>query len=214
MLCTPYTFTSGRSVLMAKATPDMSPPPPIGTITGLHFGHLLEYFESDGALAGYYLGVVEGVHEAVAVFLLQFYGARVGVVVHAGHEAYFGAVALGGLYFGYGGACGQADERLYAVVGGAEGYALRVVSGGAGYHAACFFLVGELRYLVVCATELERACELQVLGFEVDFRFRIDFRSRYDGGLAGHVLQNGGSIEYFAYFEHTRRCVNDVCFSS
>ena len=57
------TRTSGRSALTATAMPEISPPPPDGTMSVSHLGRLLEDLEPQRALRRDDVGVVEGVDQ-------------------------------------------------------------------------------------------------------------------------------------------------------
>ncbi len=157
---------------------------------GLHIRQLLEYFQADGSLAGYHFGVVERMHEAVAVFLLQLQGAGIGIVVDARNKAHIGSIAFGGLNFGDWRSGGKADERADSAVGGAKGDTLCVVAGRAGNHPSGFLLVAELGNLVISSTKLERAGELEIFGFYIHLGAVAEFRSRNDRSEPGHIFQN------------------------
>ncbi len=156
--------------------------------------------------------------ESVAVFFLQFNRACVSVVVNSRNQAYFSSVAAGGLHFRQRCTCRKAYKGFYAAVGCSERHALGVIAGRAGYDTAFALFFCQLRYFVICAAQFERACELEVLGFQVYVDAGIEARSRYDGCLAGNVFKDGRSIEYFADFEHhfsyiIVRCRKVIVFS-
>lgn len=85
---------------------------------------------------------------------------------------------------------------------GAKGDTLCVVAGRAGNHASGFLLVAELGNLVISSTKLERAGELEILGFDIHLGAVAEFRSRNDRSEPGHIFQNSGGIEYFLDIEH------------
>jgi hypothetical protein len=62
-VCTPITLISGRTALTYAATPDASPPPPIGTKIAWIGLMLPQDFHRDRALAGDHVRIVERVHE-------------------------------------------------------------------------------------------------------------------------------------------------------
>ncbi len=138
----------------------------------LHIRHLLKDLKADSSLAGYNLGVVEGVHESIAVLFLQLHSLGVGVVIYARHQTNLGAVALGSLYFRYRGTGREAYQRLDTVVRRTESHALRMIACRAGYYTAALLLVGELRYLIVSAAELKRPRQLQVFCLQINIEPR------------------------------------------
>ena len=95
----------------------------------LDFRHLFKYLQSDCALTGDYLGVVEGMDEGVTFLLLQLQGLGVSVIIDSRNQTHLCPESFGGLDFRDGRTCRQANERLYAVLGGGEGHTLGVVTG-------------------------------------------------------------------------------------
>src|SRR5699024_3620251 len=128
---------------------------------------LIEYFQPDRTLSRDDVHVVEGVDKGVTEFIFEFERPGVSVVVNALDQADLGAERLCRLDLGDRRAVGQADERLDAAPRGGERHALRMVARRAGDDAALLFLVGKLRYLIICASDLERAGHLQAFRLEI-----------------------------------------------
>ena len=134
----------------------------------VHVAHFIHDLQTDGALTGNDVLIVEGVDKGVAVLLLQFQSLVVGVVVDTGYQADLGTVALGGLHLGDGGGIGQADQGRDAALAGGQRHALGVVAGGAGDDALGLFLIGKHSDFIAGAPKLERAGFLQALGLQVE----------------------------------------------
>ena len=83
-----------------------------------------------------------------------------------------------------------------------EGNTLGMVAGRAGNHTACLLLVGELRYFIICASELERARKLQIFRLQINIGLRTQLGSRNNGRFARYLFKNSGCIEYFTDFKH------------
>ena len=137
-------------------------------------GQLVEDLEPDRPLSRDDVVIVERMDERVAVLVFEFKRLVVGVVVDALDEADLGAEAFCRLDLGDGRDVGQTDQRLDAVVSRRERDALRVVARRAGDDSALFLLVGELRDLVVSASDLERTGDLEVLGLEEEINAALD----------------------------------------
>ena len=134
----------------------------------VHVAHFVHDLQTDGALTGDDVLIVEGVDKGVAVLLLQLQSLVVGVVVDTGYQADLGTVALGGLYLGNGGGIGQADQGGNAALAGGQRHALGVVAGGAGDDTLGLFLIGKHSDFIAGAPKLERAGLLQALGLQVE----------------------------------------------
>ena len=68
--------------MIANATPEISPPPPTGTTTGVDLGKLFEQLEADRPLSGDDVFIVEGVDEGIVFLIPQLKRPLVRVVVH------------------------------------------------------------------------------------------------------------------------------------
>ena len=153
----------------------------------LHFGELLQNLQTDGALTGNDIRIIEGMREGVAVLLGETLGLAGGVIVNAGDQNHFSTVVAGSLHLGDGSALGHADHGLDAQLRGGQSNALSMVAGGAGDDAVRSFLRSQGTDLVVGAADLESAGELQVLRLDVNvFAQPIGIFQR---SLAGNALQ-------------------------
>ena len=176
----------------------------------LHVGELLQNLQADGALAGNDVGVVEGMGEGVAVELGQAVGLPGSVVIHAGDQDHFRAVALGGLHLADGGAGGHADDGLDAQLGGGQGDALGVVAGGAGDDTALGLIGGQRTDLVVSAADLEGTGQLQVLSLDV--QIVRDLGCGIQRRPAGDTPEGGlGVLDHFQC-QHDKDLPNKILF--
>jgi hypothetical protein len=133
----------------------------------IFFG-LFENFLADRALAGDHDGIVERVYEYEALFVREFAGVPVRVVIRIAVQDHFAAERRDG--FGLDGrrSYGHDDDRANAAAAGRESDALRVIARGTADDAVAEFALIEVRDLVVGAAQLEREDRLQVFPFHQD----------------------------------------------
>ena len=131
--------------------------------------------------------------------MLPAYCLGVGIVIHAADQDDLRTVTAGGLDFGDGGALRNADSGTDTHVPGGVGHALCVVACGGRDDAALELFVGERGDLVVCAADLERAGDLQVLRLEQDrMTGHLGQHRRGDDlrVLRGSVQTAGGQFQF------------------
>jgi hypothetical protein len=165
----------------------------------VHVRQLVQNLQSDGALPGDDLVVVEGVDEGGAGLLLHLAGPGIGVVIGAGHQTDLRPIGAGGLHLADGSPVRHAHHAVHAHAGGGERHALGVVARAAGQDPRLFLLLRQLADLVIRAPQLEAACGLKVLGLEVD----LGIQSPAQVGGVNQVRFSGRVLEDV-------RCVIDL----
>ena len=166
----------------------------------IHVGEVLKDLVCDGALAGGYPKIVEGVDIGQPLLLSQLGGLLGGLVEHLAVENDPCAVVLGVVDLHQGGGGGHHDgggdpRRL-----GGIGQPLGVVAGGGGDEAPGFLLLAEGADLIVGPADLIGAGDLHIFRLEIDL---ISTRLGQGGGVdqaggADHALQRcTGSFELF-----------------
>ncbi len=174
------------------------PAPADGDDEGVDRGIVLEDLEADRALACDDGGIVKSVDERPS-FAGELPGVLVRLVVVLADEPDLGAVAPGCGDLCGGGVLGHDHGAGHAEVGGGQGDALGVVTGGGGDDAALPLGFRECGDLVEGAAEFERAGALQVLEFEVDLPAgqaaeRATVRQRSAVGDASQDLAGGDNV--------------------
>ena len=165
-------------------------------------GQLVQDLQADGALPRDDQFVVVGVDEGHTGLGLQLDGVVVGVVVGAGHQAYFRAQALGVFHLHDGRAVGHTDNAADAHPGSRQGHALGVVAGRTGDDPLGPLCLGQLADLVVGAPDFEAAGHLQVFGLEVQPASLGQLRRFDQVGAAGDVLEDKGGVIDFIQCKH------------
>ena len=164
--------------------------------------HLIQDLQTDGALSGNDVFVVEGVDKGVVVFLLEFHSLVVGVVIDTLDHADLCAVALGRLYLGDRCAVRQADERFHVVLCRSQRYALGMVAGRAGDNATSLFFVRQLGHHVIGATHLKGTGHLEIFGFQKQIAVRTQLRCLDQIGFPDHAPQNVACLIDFIQCQH------------
>ena len=164
---TPMIFTSGRRYLTYAPMPEMRPPPPTGTKIACS-GPLCWFRISMPTVPcpAITSGIVERMHEHVAVFVQQFGRVVARVVEIVAVQNHVRAVRAHRFDFDLGRVAAHHDVRANAEAIRGERNALRVIAGRRAHHAARAILRRELRHLVVCSAQLEREHRLQVLALQ------------------------------------------------
>lgn len=124
---------------------------------------LTQNFHADRALARDHVGIVKGVHEAQALFLLHLFGVRCGVREALAHENDLAAQVAHGLDLERGRRHGHHDHGAAAEAPGGKRHALGVVARRGADHAAGALLWREVHHLVEGAAQLEGEHGLLVL---------------------------------------------------
>ena len=163
---TPITRIFGLWLFTAIDTPEMRPPPPIGTTTASTSGQSCTISRPNVPCPAISCSSSNGctyVSPSVANELLRLL-VRLVPDVAVQHD--FGAVALRGGDLGRRRVRGHADDRANAVDLRRERDALRVIAGRRADDAASLLLLGHLRELVQRAANLVRPDALEHLGLE------------------------------------------------
>ena len=154
---------SGLIALAATATPEISPPPPMGTGSTSRSGAVFQHFQGDGALAGHDLHVVERMHEHHLPVAPIGDGVVGRFVEGVGVQHHVRAEVAGLLHLHERGRARHDDGDGNAKARTVIGEALRMIAGGRGDHAAALFGLGELQQLVQGAALFVGGRELLVL---------------------------------------------------
>ena len=150
-------------------SPDIRPPPPIGTTITSRSGASSSISSADGPRPGDDLRIVERMDEDVALLERELARLGVGVVEHVAVEHDLGAVPGGLRHFH------RRRVRGMTIVAGMPsrlrviGDRLRVVAGRGGDHAALSLLGRQLQQFVERAALLVGGGELEVLELQPDF---------------------------------------------
>ena len=162
-------------------------------------GHIFENFHADRALPAQHLVIVERRHVRHAFVLAQFDCVRGGLVEDLAVQHDVGAVRLGGVHLERRGDFRHEDGCFGAALACRIRHALCMVAGGGRDDAALELFVGERGDLVVCAADLERAGDLQVLRLEQDrMTGHLGQHRRGDDlrVLRGSVQTAGGQFQF------------------
>jgi hypothetical protein len=144
---------------------------------------LAQDLHADGALAGDHFRIVERMHEAQPLALLEFQRVRVRVIVGFAGEHHFAAAALDGQHLDLWRRRRHHDHCPAADLGRRQRDTLRMVAGRGTDHAALELVGGEMGDLVVGAAQLEGKDRLQSSRFS---RTRLPMRAdRAGAGSSG-----------------------------
>ena len=110
----------------------------------LYIRQLVDNFQSDGALPGDDILIIERMNEGVAMLIFQFQRLLVGIIVNARYQTDFSTQSLGCFYLGDRSAFWQTDEALDAHGCSSQRYTLCMVARRTGYHTLRLFFIGEL----------------------------------------------------------------------
>ena len=141
-------------------------------------------------------------NEGHAGLLLQLHGAVMRVVVGALDQLDLGTETLCALYLHNRGTVRHTDNAFDAHAGRGQCHALRMVARRAGNDALRALLRGQLADFVVCAADLEAACNLQIFGFQVQIGAGAQACGGDQVGLAGDLLQDELSMVDFIQCKH------------
>ncbi len=105
---------------------------------------LVENLQTDGALSGDDILIIERMNEGVAMLIFQFQRLLVGIIVNARYQTDFSTQSLGSFYLGDRSTFRQTDEALDAHGCSSQRYTLCMVARRTGYHTLRLFFIGEL----------------------------------------------------------------------
>ena len=105
---------------------------------------LVENLQTDGALPGDDILIIERMYEGVAMLISQFQRLLVGIIVNARYQTDFSTQSLGCFYLRDRSTFWQTDKTLHSHGGGTESYTLCMVARRTGYHTLRLFFIGEL----------------------------------------------------------------------
>ena len=105
---------------------------------------LVENLQTDGALPGDDILIIERMNEGVAMLIFQFQRLLVGIIVNARYQTDFCTQSLGSFYLGDRSTFRQTDEALDAHGCSSQRYTLCMVARRTGYHTLRLFFIGEL----------------------------------------------------------------------
>ena len=182
--CTPTTRTSGRSALIARATPPSSPPPPVGTSTVRTSGACSSTSRPRVPCPATMSTWSNGWISTAPVSSANRRAADQRLLEHVSLEDHVGAVRPGGPLLRDRRALGHEHGGLDAEQLGGQRDALGVVAGRGRDHAARPLLGGQPGDPDVAAADLERAGALEVLALEPD-------RPADQGGEPARLLHRG-----------------------
>ena len=151
-------------------TPEISPPPPIGTTKVSISGACSSISSADRALPGDDLRVVERVDEGQPLFLGQLERAGIGLVEHLAMQDHRGAMALGLHHLDRRGRLGHHDRDRNAEPPAVIGEPLRMVARRRRDHAARAGRRVHQQQFVERAALLVGGGELEILELEIDVR--------------------------------------------
>ena len=165
---TPITLTDGLIALTAIATPEIKPPPPIGTTIDVDVGPVANDLEAERALPGDELQIVERVHVGQPAIADELLRLLVGIVPDRAVQHDFGAVAARRRDLRRRRVLGHDDHRADAVDARGERHALRVIAGRGADDAAPALVLGKRHELVQRTADLVRPGALEHLRLEAD----------------------------------------------
>ena len=168
----------------------------------VHVCHLIQNFQTDGALSGNDVFVVKGVYKSVVVFLLELYSLVVGIVIDTLDHADLCTVTLGSFYLGDRSTVRQADESLHVVLCCSQSHTLCVVAGRAGDDTPCLFFFCQLGHHVIGTANLERTGDLQVLCLEKQIAVRTEFRCLNQIRFPDHAPEHVACLIDFIQCQH------------
>ena len=142
---------------------------------------LFKDFKPYRPLTGNDHGIIIGMNEISAGFLLDFHGLGQGFVESLAVEDNIGTIALGCLHLGKGGGFRHDDRGTDSVHGPAEGNALGMVAGRGCNDSALFLFRAQSHDAVRSTADLEGTCALEI------FKFQVGFPVCQSGNRVGHV---------------------------
>ena len=143
-------------------------------------GDILKDFQTDGSLTAQHLVIVERRNVDHAVSFGEFGRVCRGFIEHVAIQHDVGTVRLGGIHLQRGSDGRHANRGLRTAFTGRVRHALRVIARRCGDDAVGKLLFAQRGDLVVCATNLERAGNLQVLRLQKNLMPR--HFTQYGGG--------------------------------
>jgi hypothetical protein len=152
--------------LATVAMPEISPPPPIGTISRSISGASVEHLDRDRALAGDDLRIVEGVDDGEALRLRHVARKGQRLVDILANRMTLAPCPRVCVTFTVGVVRRHDDRDRDAQPRAMIGQPLRMIAGGGGDHAARLRFGAQLQQFVECAALLIGGGELQILEFE------------------------------------------------
>ena len=168
----------------------------------VHVCHLIQNFQTDGALTGDDVFIVERMNKGVVVFFLKLHSLVVGIVIDTLDHADLCTVTLGSFYLGDRRTVRQADERLHVVLCRSQSHTLCVVAGRAGDDTPCLFFFCQLGHHVIGTTNLERAGDLQVLCFQKQITVRTQLRCLNQVGFPDDTPEHMTCLIDFIQCQH------------
>src|SRR5699024_1769745 len=136
--------------------------------------HLFHDFQTNCTLTSHYVFIVEGVQECVAFFLLQLCSFCSSIIIYAGNQHYFCAIASCSFYFSHGCGFGHANYSRDTFFLSSQSYALSVVTCGASNYTFLSFCVCQASCFEVSASQFERTCYLHVFTFDINISIGVD----------------------------------------
>ena len=168
----------------------------------VHVCHLIQNFQTDGALSGDDVFIVERMNKGVVVFFLKLHSLVVGIVIDTLDHADLCTVTLGSFYLGDRRTVRQADERLHVVLCRSQSHTLCVVAGRAGDDTPCLFFFCQLGHHVIGTANLERTGDLQVLCFQKQITVRTQLRCLNQVGFPDDTPEHMTCLIDFIQCQH------------